>query len=729
MKLKVLALALGLVSAIDECSDAGDCAACLDPAHDTTNNCVWCAPLAVVYADGSQGPRCADRRDASHGGGWQCTGKAMTNECLPGWICGGDATGYQCIPSTVPGEGNSDYNDCMEGCTPRPSFKCTDPTTGQCFACPDKTDPACTTNYTECNLGCITESQYSCNPLTGTCDKCTEPSPSCVSASECSSTCAVKYECEYPTNFTADPTCKICTDPTSNTCKYATSDDCSAGCQWNYQCNLDGPSGPECTKAKDGIPQLKWCLEQCETTYECDEVAETCNATGTGGSFKNKTDCTEQCPTKPTPTVPPELIGIWRGLEIHNGFKRGEWTANVSLTHFTLYMPDTLDIYFTGNASFKPIKNGGAAGITGQLTITSTFGTLTGNISIIYGDSNLEPELAYVALGFSETLPTAFIKDYDEGMVTPDNKVLGMFKCKDDANCQWHLPTGIPPVPPIVTGGLAAALAPRKSMASSFVPASFLRLMNGEIDARQSDPCNEYTDCAACIAAATTAGGLNCGWCTTPVVYNDSSVVGAQCAGAKTGSASGWTCYGIYRTLSCYDYVCDPVLKQCTEAAPGTGGPSFPTLESCEKACEVGPAPYVPCSFDGVHRGIQIDLNYVPGEWDANFTVTANHTTASFEFVPTGYKYSGTVECRNLDDPTAVAKEGEFKLTLTNGTDLYGIYMQGGGQAETQGLSWALSNYNVTVPPDSFESAMPGLNSSVYGYTKCATYKKGICIF
>ena len=104
----------------------------------------------------------------------------------------------------------------------------------------------------------------------------------------------------------------------------------------------------------------------------------------------------------------------------------------------------------------------------------------------------------------------------------------------------------------------------------------------------------------------------------------------------------------------------------------------------------------------------------------ATFSVYTKSTTANFTFVPTGYSYAGELQCRNEKDPTKLAEEGDFKLKLTNGTNLYGIYKQGGNQAETEGLSWALSNLNMTAPPTSFESAMPGLNASVYGYTKCA---------
>ena len=692
----IVALANAQVN-VDECSDASDCTTCLDPQHGG-GNCGWCAPLSVIYADGTPGPRCADLRDKTHGGGWQCTGKLMTDQCLPGWVCGGDATGFKCVPSALPGDGNPDYNDCQAGCTPRPKFKCTDPTLGQCSACADPTDPDCTDDYTTCSKGCVTESLYSCNTTSGQCNKCDAASPSCVSAAECSASCAVKYKCEYPSNMTAQPTCKVCDDPSAADCKYASGGDCSEDCDWKYQCDLNAPSGPTCSKAKYGIPKLEWCEEQCQQSYTCDEVAQTCNATGTGGAFKNKTECDTNCPAKPSPDVAAELVGIWRGLEIHNGFLRGEWTANITKDHVTMWGPD-LKVYMSGGAQHRVVQ-GAHDGRTGELWVNSSSGTLVGLIKMIYGDANLEPELAYVALAVSESTPATLIANYDTGMTTATDRVFGLFKCKDDANCVFHLPTGITPK--------LAALASR------------------EIEASNGDECNQFSSCNSCIGA--TVGGNTCGWCTTKVVYNDSSTPTFQCAGSRTGQASGWTCYGVYRTLSCYDYACDPVAQQCKEVDPSSPGVKYPTRGSCEQACGA-PSPWKRCPFDGAYRGLQVDLNYPFGEWMANFSASSNFTTASFTFVPTQYSYAGTIECRNVKDPTMLDTKGEFKLALSNGTNLYGIYQDGGDQPETSGLAWAVSNVNMTAPPEDFSSAMPGLNASVFGYTKCASYKKAVCKF
>ena len=85
--------------------------------------------------------------------------------------------------------------------------------------------------------------------------------------------------------------------------------------------------------------------------------------------------------------------------------------------------------------------------------------------------------------------------------------------------------------------------------------------------------------------------------------------------------------------------------------------------------------------------------------------------------------------CKNSADPGAISKSGDLKLTLTNGTTLYGLYEDGGTQAETEGLYITFSDIGISDPPNGWDTAMLGNNASVYTYWKCAEYKAGICIF
>jgi hypothetical protein len=288
----------------------------------------------------------------------------------------------------------------------------------------------------------------------------------------------------------------------------------TAGCDWQYECDLNGPSGATCKKTAHGIPKLEWCNQQCHASYTCDEEAATCNATqGGGGAFTNKTTCDSACPTKPTNSTPLELLGVWRGLAIQNGFVRGEWAANITEKTFTLWDPN-LSVYVSGTAQHRVLQNR-----PGELWINSTAGKFVGSVKMLYGDADLKPELSYVTLAVSEDHPSTLLPDYDSGMTLATTKVLGMYKCRaDQTDCHFHLPAGT---------------APKTKSAAL------------EIAATAGDACNTYSSCSQCIGA--TAGPLSCGWCTHPVHYNDSSKPTYQCAGHSAGTPSGWTCYGVYR--------------------------------------------------------------------------------------------------------------------------------------------------------------------------------------
>jgi len=532
--------------------------------------------------------------------------------------------------------------------------------------------------------------------------KCAKGETGCSGQSHCNSSCNPSFQCDIPTDITKNATCNPCSDPTGAKCAFASVDQCKAGdgkttfgCDFQYKCDcnhnpLTGIAAPQCVKTAHGIPKLEWCEQQCkcDTTYTCDEGAKQCkasNSTG-GGGQTNLTACNANCPTKPdNHTTPFELRGVWRGLAIQQNYKVGEWVANISKNSTTVFKPDGT-VYFSGlTSTYKPTGSGGGQS---QLWVESTDGTLKGTIKLLYNDYGLEPELMYVQLAVDESQIGTAPKDYDTAMKASTDKVLGMYKCKSDSkNCKFHLPTTPPPIA-------------RRQLQST------------------GDACNPNMDCKSCLAA--TAGDLTCGWCTTPVEYVNISGAKYQCAGWQSGEHHQWKCYGQFRTATCHDYCCDTGAGTCNECAPGKTG--LPTLDMCKGSCKPGPSPYGACGFNGTYRGLEIDLGYLSGEWQAVFNVTAQN--AKFTQMKTGYSYEGTVGCQAYDK-----EDGAFQLTLTNGTKLYGIYATGSNQAETFGLSWALSQLGSTVPPMDWDSAMLGLNATVYGYTKCATYKAGICIF
>jgi hypothetical protein len=398
------------------------------------------------------------------------------------------------------------------------------------------------------------------------------------------------------------------------------------------------------------------------------------------------TDCNSECPTKATNSTPYELRGVWRGYAIQKNFGPGEWVANITANTTKIIKPDGTT-YFSGPTKTYKSVTGGALP---QLWVTSTEGDLTGPIKLIYNDYDLAPELGYIALAVDETNPVVPPGSYDVAMTAASNKVLGMYKCKA-GNCKFHLPAK--PVPPI-TSLVAAPMG---------------------------DACNQYDSCKTCIGASS--GSITCGWCTEPVEYiNASSPSKYQCAGWASGESHPWKCYGQFRIATCTDYCCDDASGTCKECDDGHSG--SPTKALCEAGCSPSGPKWYNCSFDGSYRGLEVDLGYIAGEWTAHFQKNTSH--AKFEFLPTGYSYEGDLKCR----PTPSGKDGAFKLTLTNNTVLYGIYADGNVQAETTGLSWALSELGSTLPPASWDAAMLGLNATVYGYTKCADWKQpDTCLF
>jgi hypothetical protein len=677
-------------AATDPCAPMTDCTDCIAK---VSQGCGWCSPSEVIYEDGTKGHRCANANDPKK---WFCLGKLMTAECEVGYVCTGPPD-YKCELSGKPGEGTVDLHACIDGCTQLAQWKCnTDKYTCEVCTAGDK---GCTDHQT-CSDACIDESTYKCDPVQAKCVKCAKGEVGCQGEGECDNKCTQLYQCDIPTDTTKEPTCNKCTDPTGQKCTFSSVDTCKAGdgkttfgCDWQYECKC-GSNGPTCAKTAHGIPKLEWCTEQCkcDTTYTCDESAKMCkpsNSTGGGGST-NITQCNANCPTKPqNHTTPYELRGVWRGLAIQQKFGTGEWVANISKNSTTIYKPDGTT-YFSGlTSTYKPTGSGGGAS---QLWVESTEGTLKGTIKLLYQDYGLEPELMYVQLAVDESALTTPPKDFDTAMTAASHKVLGMYKCKSDSkNCKFHLPT-TPPIDMVESRGRALQST--------------------------GDKCNAYSDCKTCLAA--TAGDLTCGWCTTPVEYINVTSAKYQCAGWQVGQHHQWKCYGQFRTATCHDYCCDNDSGKCSECSAGKTG--LPTPDMCASSCKPGPSPYGACGFNGTYRGLEIDLGYLGGEWTADFNVTSQ--MAKFTFLKTGYSYSGKIGCTALDKD-----DGAFQLTLTNGTKLYGIYATGSNQAETVGLSWALSQLGSTVPPLGWDSAMLGTNATVFGYTKCADYKAGICKF
>jgi len=699
----------------DVCGPMTDCSDCIAK---VSQGCGWCAPHEVVYVDGTKGKRCANAHDPKK---WFCLGKLQTDSCIEGYVCTG-APKYQCELSGKPGEGTPDAHACIDGCSAPPKWKCNSGK-NKCEVCTTAEkdiNPECMKSVDDCNDKCIVAKTYKCDYSKTTCTECskTDDPAFCKGKAECDGSCSVPhFQCEFPTDTKTQPQCKPCTDPTGKGC-YGSETECKTGdgkkyfgCDWQYECKFEA-TGPTCAKTQHGIPKLEWCTGQCQPTYACNETAMQCSLNNATGGMTNKTQCDSSCPTKvQNHTVPFQLRGVWRGFAIEKAYQVGEWQANISANSTEVTAPDG-SVYFSGLTSTR-LPTADSKNV-GMLLVESTAGKLIGTVKLLYSDYGLEPELQYVALALDEKKFSTPPATYDAAMVTENNHVLGMYKCKSDAkNCKFHLAAKKTQADLQWTRGMSLSLLDKYS-----APA-----------VTTGDKCNAFDSCATCIGA--TAGDLACGWCTEPVIYaNATKATKYQCAGWESGQSHGWKCYGQFRTATCTDYCCQDG-GGCGECAAGKSG--FPTKQMCEasQTCGATPKDY-PCDFDGVYRGLEIDLGYQEGEWLANFNKTSGNATfkyAGFRSSKNGYSYTGHLRCTPSSDKVPITQEGTFKLTLANSTVLHGRYSTGGNQVETEGLNWALSELGSTIPPISFGAAMLGVNATFTGYTKCASYKAGVCKF
>jgi hypothetical protein len=133
-----------------------------------------------------------------------------------------------------------------------------------------------------------------------------------------------------------------------------------------------------CKQSHFGSSQTD-CANSCHTIYECDDASKTCvpknHSTPGKHPFPDQKTCASECPAKPTP-VPYEVRGIWRGLMLQNGYKTGEWLANITGDHISMWYPEGVDykLYVQGAASAvaKPPQY--------VLLINSTEGKLKGQV-------------------------------------------------------------------------------------------------------------------------------------------------------------------------------------------------------------------------------------------------------------------------------------------------------------------------------------------------------------
>jgi len=253
------------------------------------------------------------------------------------------------------------------------------------------------------------------------------------------------------------------------------------------------------------------------------------------------------------------------------------------------------------------------------------------------------------------------------------------------------------------------------------------------------DACSIHPDCQSCIDDPEN----KCGWCSTNVIYKNGSVVGKQCAGHNADSSKDpFYCIGIYSTETCIPFSTSSSSSGSTGSTGSTGTTSTSTsttspnykkfqcnsqnitcekaekgydhLVDCEQVCRSTP---IPVDLLGTWRGLQINKNYVIGEWKAVFTADSVTITK-----PDGDKLTGKV--------TLV---GEYLVVEPNSGPLKGKKISGlwnlAFGPETRLLLWAWGVPGGS-PPKSFESAMTESNNAEFAMASCVPGKdKATCNF
>jgi len=526
---------------------------------------------------------------------------------------------------------------------------------------------------------------YVCNQTVG---QCQLAAPGKGDTKEnCEKTCKVDklFRCTWETS---KPQCVEC-DPSKDTgcTKYNT--DCSA-CTTPpplYQCNT-------------GTHQCEAC-KNAYCTKDSDCPGSYCQISGFGPWTCHGSKCGQkgQCEQSCNSTLPEELLGVWRGVQIQHGYDKGEWDFRFQNADPRFSAEDA-----AGNKKDGKIT---ASALTHEISITFTDGS---SWQGIYKAWEQSPETEDFAFAFSTSSKTSAPASIPSAMNGGDYRVFSMSKClKNKPNCTF-----------------ASIFADKMKVLKAKLSPEVVSIAENVVD-----HCNVHDSCATCIGDGTKL----CGWCDEPVEYVNGGVTGAHCAGFDANGTANpaWICKSKYRREQCFDYKCDwtdlkhPVCKQMPSGQGGVtkmqcdGGCKPPSdlykcsnttfkCEACgikycssDKDCpgsycqisntSVGPFTChgsVPegcneltscnasCGFHltGTWRGINIANGFQRGEWDVSFYsdgTAAWKVPESDEVITTAIAISD----RKVTQPSAVAIT--FKVTSTgahSGEEWDGLYIE-----------------------------------------------------
>jgi len=246
----------------------------------------------------------------------------------------------------------------------------------------------------------------------------------------------------------------------------------------------------------------------------------------------------------------------------------------------------------------------------------------------------------------------------------------------------------------------------------------------------------KFLDCQKCVDAPSY-----CGWCSVHVIYNG-SIPGKNCAGVNKTITGGLTfnCTGSFSINDCKHTTTGASTASTSAGTSSSGGsgsgtgsgstgstastassttgtPDLYTCDSKEQKCNKSPTgqpkdvcdsqcqmtPIVPPVLQNrIFRGLSIEMNYLRGEWMAQFSNSSVNVTS-----PSGQQTTGKV-----------GSTAQFlSVHWSDGTVIQTIWQLQGGPA-TDFFTWAWGKSNG-VAPANFDEAMVTTGQQEFFFVSC----------
>ena len=211
---------------------------------------------------------------------------------------------------------------------------------------------------------------------------------------------------------------------------------------------------------------------------------------------------------------------------------------------------------------------------------------------------------------------------------------------------------------------------------------------------------------------------------TAPSSLYQCNYTSGQCVTAPAGKGESKSACEQACQKSEGDYLCNKFLNKCIKVPPGI--PGAKSLAQCELECAPPkPKPGPPPSLvGGTFRGIQIQNDYVTGE----FTLQVNQSLVTYVFISNG----NTVSAQWTGTPSYFpgSTTNEMWITLTSGPNSGQVIKTitdetGTPGPETSFITMAMSQAGASAP-SSIDAAMTSGTEQVYAFARCLTPE---CIF